>query len=112
MRPVSCADFFLVNAPPRDGNEPQYLTVCIDTGWISSAGPLMRRSEQAFAARMGRSTASPPGPNPGTPSNRRRQRGQSEKNMTTASSFDYDVSEKIEIFPIDLTRLQEELNHA
>ena len=29
-----------VNEPLLDGNEKKYLTECIDTGWISSEGPL------------------------------------------------------------------------
>jgi len=43
-----------VNEPLLDGNEKKYLTECIDTGWISSEGPFVRRFEQEFADRMGR----------------------------------------------------------
>ncbi len=43
-----------VNEPLLDGNEKRYLAECIDTGWISSDGPFVRRFEEQFAARVGR----------------------------------------------------------
>jgi perosamine synthetase len=43
-----------VNEPLLDGNEKKYLNECIDTGWISSEGPFIRRFEEEFAARVGR----------------------------------------------------------
>ncbi len=43
-----------VNEPLLDGNEKKYLNECIDTGWISSEGPFVRRLEERFAARVGR----------------------------------------------------------
>lgn len=43
-----------VNDTKLDGNEKRYLVECIDTGWISSEGPFVKRFEQEFAARMGR----------------------------------------------------------
>jgi len=43
-----------VNAPLLDGNERRYLTECIDTGWISSEGPFVKRLEEGVAARTGR----------------------------------------------------------
>jgi len=43
-----------VNEPLLDGNEKKYLAECIDSGWISSEGPFVKRFEQEFAARMGR----------------------------------------------------------
>lgn len=43
-----------VNKPLLDGNEKRYLAECIDTGWISSEGPFVRRFEEAMAARVGR----------------------------------------------------------
>jgi perosamine synthetase len=43
-----------VNEPLLDGNEKKYLIECIDTGWISSDGPFVKRFEDQFAARMGR----------------------------------------------------------
>jgi perosamine synthetase len=43
-----------VNEPLLDGNEARYLAECIETGWISSEGPFVRRLEEGFAARVGR----------------------------------------------------------
>ena len=43
-----------VNTPLLDGNEKKYLDECIDTGWISSEGPFVKRFEGEFSARMGR----------------------------------------------------------
>lgn len=43
-----------VNQPLLDGNEKKYLLECIETGWISSEGPFVKRFEEAFAARVGR----------------------------------------------------------
>jgi perosamine synthetase len=43
-----------VNEPLLDGNEKKYLLECIDSGWISSEGPFVKRFEEAFAARVGR----------------------------------------------------------
>ena len=43
-----------VNEPLLDGNEKKYLVECIDTGWISSEGPFIRRFEEQFAATVGR----------------------------------------------------------
>ena len=43
-----------VNAPVLDGNEKKYLAECIDTGWISSEGPFVKRFEDEFAIRSGR----------------------------------------------------------
>lgn len=47
-------DFIPVNTPLLDGNEKKYLIECIDTGWISSEGPFIKRFEEGFAAKMGR----------------------------------------------------------
>ncbi len=38
-----------VNTPLLSGNELKYLTECIETGWISSEGPFIRRFEESFA---------------------------------------------------------------
>ena len=35
------------------GNEAKYLTECIETGWISSEGPFVRRLEEKFASFVG-----------------------------------------------------------
>lgn len=39
-----------VNAPLLDGNEKKYLLECIESGWISSEGPFVRKFEEQFAA--------------------------------------------------------------
>jgi perosamine synthetase len=43
-----------VNEPLLDGNETHYLMECIDTGWISSEGPFIKRFEGTFASRTNR----------------------------------------------------------
>jgi perosamine synthetase len=43
-----------VNEPLLDGNEKKYLCECIDTGWISSEGPFVKKFEEKFAAVVGR----------------------------------------------------------
>ncbi|GBF79386.1 DegT/DnrJ/EryC1/StrS family aminotransferase [Aphanothece sacrum] len=47
-------EFIPVNQPLLNGKEKQYLNECIDTGWISSEGPFVKKFEEDFAARMGR----------------------------------------------------------
>lgn len=47
--------FIPVNEPLLDGNEKQYLSECIDSGWISSEGPFVQRLEEGLAAKVGRS---------------------------------------------------------
>lgn len=42
--------FIPVNTPCLDGNEKKYLAECIDSGWISSEGPFVRRFEEGMAA--------------------------------------------------------------
>ena len=41
-----------VNTPLLDGNEKKYLLECIESGWISSEGPFVRRFEETFAERV------------------------------------------------------------
>ena len=48
------SSFIPVNEPLLNGNEKRYLIECIDSGWISSEGPYVRRLEEEFAARVGR----------------------------------------------------------
>lgn len=43
-----------VNEPLLNGNEKKYLCECIDTGWISSEGPFVKRFEDEFASTVGR----------------------------------------------------------
>lgn len=38
-----------VNEPLLNGNEKKYLNECIDTGWISSEGPFVRKFEENIA---------------------------------------------------------------
>ena len=42
-----------VNRPVLDGNEKKYLNECIDTGWISSEGPFVKKLEVGFSKLMG-----------------------------------------------------------
>ena len=51
---MAAADFIPVNEPLLNGNEEKYVVECIRTGWISSEGPMLRRFEEGFAARVGR----------------------------------------------------------
>ena len=50
-------NFIPVNEPLLDGNEKKYLAECIDTGWISSEGPFIKRFENNLASRVGRKHA-------------------------------------------------------
>ncbi|MDR4508958.1 MAG: DegT/DnrJ/EryC1/StrS family aminotransferase [Candidatus Brocadiaceae bacterium] len=43
-----------VNEPLLDGCEKEFLTKCIDTGWISSEGPFVNEFEDKFAKLIGR----------------------------------------------------------
>jgi perosamine synthetase len=43
-----------VNEPLLTGNEKKYLSECIDTGWISSEGPFVRKFEEGMATIMER----------------------------------------------------------
>jgi perosamine synthetase len=42
-----------VNRPVLDGNEKKYLNECIETGWISSEGPFVKKLEDGFSKLMG-----------------------------------------------------------
>ncbi|MEK6624726.1 MAG: DegT/DnrJ/EryC1/StrS family aminotransferase [Bdellovibrionota bacterium] len=46
-----------VNEPLLDGNEKKYLNECIDTGWISSEGPFIKKFETEMAKYIGRKHA-------------------------------------------------------
>jgi len=48
-------DFIPVNEPLLTGNEKKYLNQCIETGWISSEGPFVRKFEEKLAKRVNRS---------------------------------------------------------
>lgn len=43
-----------VNTPLLNGNEKKYLMECIDTGWISSEGPFIKRFEEEMSAYVNR----------------------------------------------------------
>lgn len=45
---------FPVNQPLLDGNELKYVSECIETGWVSSEGPFVKRFETSMAAKVGR----------------------------------------------------------
>lgn len=42
-----------VNEPNLSGNELKYLQECIETGWVSSDGPFIKKFEQCFADYIG-----------------------------------------------------------
>lgn len=47
-------DFIPVNEPLLNGNEKKYLCECIDSGWISSEGPFVKRFEEEMAQYVSR----------------------------------------------------------
>jgi perosamine synthetase len=47
------SEFIPVSTPLLDGNEKKYLVECIETGWVSSEGPFVKRFEEEMAARVG-----------------------------------------------------------
>jgi perosamine synthetase len=51
---MDISKFIPVNEPLLNGNEKKYLIECIDTGWISSEGPFIKKFEEMFAASVGR----------------------------------------------------------
>lgn len=42
-----------VNEPLLNGNEKKYLNECIDSGWVSSEGPFVKKFEEAYAGFIG-----------------------------------------------------------
>jgi perosamine synthetase len=46
-----------VNEPLLNGNEKRYLAECIETGWISSDGPFVKKFEEGVASRLDRKYA-------------------------------------------------------
>ena len=46
-----------VNEPVFNGNEKKYLNECIESGWISSEGPFVKRFEKEMASFVGRKYA-------------------------------------------------------
>ena len=47
----------MVNEPLLNGNEKKYLNECIDTGWISSEGPFVKRFENEISNFVSRKYA-------------------------------------------------------
>ena len=47
-------EFIPVNEPLLNGNEKKYLDECINTGWISSEGPFVKKFESDLAKRVDR----------------------------------------------------------
>src|SRR5919109_2909608 len=45
--------FIPVSDPKLDGNELRYVTQCVQSNWISSAGRFVREFEEAFSTAMG-----------------------------------------------------------
>jgi perosamine synthetase len=43
-----------VNTPLLAGNEKKYVMDCLETGWISSEGPYVKKFEEEFAKKSGR----------------------------------------------------------
>ena len=46
-------NFIPVNTPLLSGNEKTYINECIDTGWISSEGPFVKKFEKSFSSYIG-----------------------------------------------------------
>jgi perosamine synthetase len=46
-------DVIPVNEPLLDGNEKKYLIECIDSAWISSEGPFVKKFEENFSKYLG-----------------------------------------------------------
>lgn len=46
-----------LSVPSLGGNESRYVQQCLETNWVSSAGPFVDRFEREFAARLGRAHA-------------------------------------------------------
>tara|TARA_X000000950_G_C13919042_1_gene662415 strand:- start:2691 stop:3854 length:1164 start_codon:yes stop_codon:yes gene_type:complete len=57
IQKITMSKFIPVNEPLLDGNEKKYLSECIDSGWISSEGPFVKRFEKDFASKIGRKHA-------------------------------------------------------
>lgn len=47
-------EFIPVNEPLLNGNEKKYLCECIDTGWISSEGPFVKKFEKKMSNTVSR----------------------------------------------------------
>jgi perosamine synthetase len=47
-------EFIAVNEPVIGSKEMEYVTECLESGWVSSEGPFVERFERAFAEMVGR----------------------------------------------------------
>ncbi len=54
---VSGNPFIALSVPKISGNEWKYVKQCLDTGWVSSAGPFVKKLEQYSARFIGRKYA-------------------------------------------------------
>ena len=50
---ASSSDFIPLMVPEIRGNEWRYIKECLDTNWVSSAGPFVDRFESEIASRVG-----------------------------------------------------------
>ncbi len=50
-------NFISLSVPEISGNEWKYVKECLDTGWVSSAGPFVKKFEQRCADYVGRKYA-------------------------------------------------------
>jgi perosamine synthetase len=55
--PESAGEFIPLSVPSLKGNEWQYVKECLDTNWVSSAGPFVDRFERMVADYVGASHA-------------------------------------------------------
>lgn len=53
-RPAPAAPRIPLHAPDLSGREWAYVKACLDSGWVSSAGPFVERFESAVASWIGR----------------------------------------------------------
>jgi len=52
-RPPGVRPIIPVSEPSLTGNELRYVAECVESNWISSAGPFVRRFEEQFATAVG-----------------------------------------------------------
>ena len=52
---MNCKYNIPVNTPLLNGNEKLYLNECIDTGWVSSEGPFVKKFEDRLSAKVNQS---------------------------------------------------------
>ncbi|MCB9757517.1 MAG: LegC family aminotransferase [Candidatus Omnitrophica bacterium] len=57
LKTAQLNSFIPLSVPDISGNEWKYVKECLDTGWVSSAGPFVRKFEQCSADYIGRKYA-------------------------------------------------------